>query len=93
MTTIVASASFNEASVSGAPPVSLIDQKLPVEIMIQIFRLTDTKARCRSCQINKRWKHLLYDSPDLWQFLDLSNRHTLGGDKFFDIQTTANNAT
>jgi hypothetical protein len=47
------------------------------------------KARCKCCSVNRRWKDLLYSNPDLWGHLDLSNRNTLGGEKFYSLINTA----
>ncbi|KAI8608388.1 hypothetical protein BC830DRAFT_962693 [Chytriomyces sp. MP71] len=64
---------------------ALIDKLFPVEILLAIFKLVDEKDRCHLCLVNKRWYNVLYHSPELWKRLDLSNRCTLGGDKFIEL--------
>ncbi|KAJ3401884.1 hypothetical protein CcCBS67573_g03783 [Chytriomyces confervae] len=65
-------------------PAALIDQLFPTEVLIAVFKLVDERDRCRLCTVNQRWKRVLYNAPELWKRLDLSNRCTLGGDKFIE---------
>ncbi|KAJ3229157.1 hypothetical protein HDU81_005578 [Chytriomyces hyalinus] len=64
--------------------VALIDEVFPTEVLIAVFKLVDERDRCRLCTVNQRWKRVLYNAPELWKRLDLSNRCTLGGDKFIE---------
>ncbi|KAI9332287.1 hypothetical protein DFJ73DRAFT_963474, partial [Zopfochytrium polystomum] len=63
---------------------NVFDQLVPPELMVLVFRLVDAQTRCRCAMVNLRWRSVLYGASELWTFLDLSNRHTLGGEKFIE---------
>ncbi|KAJ3073733.1 hypothetical protein HDU98_000796 [Podochytrium sp. JEL0797] len=73
--------------------IALIDELFPAEILIAIFKRVDDKDRCRLCKTHRRWHTLLHTSPELWKRLDLSNRYTLGGDKFIELDANSKNTT
>ncbi|KAI9342853.1 hypothetical protein BDR26DRAFT_858874 [Obelidium mucronatum] len=73
--------------------LALIDRVFPVEILLSVFKLVDDKDRCRLCTTNRRWQTILYNAPELWKRLDLSNRYTLGGDKFIELDYDPKNTT
>ncbi|ORY53066.1 RNI-like protein [Rhizoclosmatium globosum] len=75
-------------------PASSMDQVLPVEILVSAFKLLEDKDRCRLCLVSRRLQAILYHAPELWKRLDLSNRYTLGGDKFIEFDADhSKNAT
>ncbi|KAJ3013364.1 UNVERIFIED_CONTAM: hypothetical protein HDU68_000722 [Siphonaria sp. JEL0065] len=73
--------------------VALIDRVFPVEILLAVFKLVDEKDRCRLCITSRRWQYILYNAPELWKRLDLSNRYTLGGDKFIELEEFQKNTS
>ncbi|KAJ3207305.1 hypothetical protein HDU82_003886 [Entophlyctis luteolus] len=68
-----------------------LDRALPTELLLSIFRFGDDKDRCHLSSVNRHLHYVLYNAPELWKRLDLSNRYTLGGAKFLeDSDFTAN---
>ncbi|KAJ3014380.1 UNVERIFIED_CONTAM: hypothetical protein HDU68_000306 [Siphonaria sp. JEL0065] len=72
---------------------ALIDRVFPVEILLAVFKLVEEKDRCRLCITSRRWQYILYNAPELWKRLDLSNRYTLGGDKFIELEEFQKNTS
>ncbi|KAJ3130735.1 hypothetical protein HK100_007588 [Physocladia obscura] len=73
--------------------LALIDKLCPVEILLEVCKLLDDQDKCRLCRTSRYWQAILYNAPELWKRLDLSNRYTLGGDKFIEIDENSKNTT
>ncbi|TPX54799.1 hypothetical protein PhCBS80983_g05741 [Powellomyces hirtus] len=63
---------------------SQIDAVLPFEILARVLSSLDPRSRGRACRVCARWRDVLYGSAQCWTRLDLSNRFSLGGDKYQD---------
>ncbi|KAJ3267861.1 Leucine-rich repeat-containing protein 29, partial [Borealophlyctis nickersoniae] len=63
------------------PKPAKIDAYLPTELLLRIFARLDARSRCRATRVSPRWRDASYNTPKLWQRLDLSNRYSLGGEK------------
>lgn len=54
---------------------SLINQKLPKELLLRIFSFLDIISLCRCAQVSKSWNLLALDGSN-WQKIDLFNFQT-----------------
>ncbi|RKO90089.1 hypothetical protein BDK51DRAFT_52308 [Blyttiomyces helicus] len=68
------------------PPPS---HKLPIELLQKIFSNLDIRSKCRACRASRWWRAVMHACPRLWLRLDLSNRCSLGGEKWMSDRRRA----